>query len=221
MCLPKGKAKKHGHRHCRKNVRRLLTTIWQRKAVWKTSFQTNPQELSALCIYPKQLLNSTKNVSIKKTLFISTLAQYFILQLRKNIPLTTMTLIVLCFGKRALERNASTFILWTWGRMLLKGIFLNNFWNLFMLWPMNAIHAITFQSTLKRAVAGMLTGAVLSELAHPYRFGLGFNTTLQGARLENYMVLANNSENSIKVQVWVYKQRSTNCIHIIKLNEHL
>ena len=32
---------------------RLLTTIWQRKAVWKTSFQTNPQELSALCIYPK------------------------------------------------------------------------------------------------------------------------------------------------------------------------
>ena len=66
---------------------------------------------------------------------------------------------------------------------------------------MNAIHAITFQSTLKRDVAGMLTGAVLSELAHPYRFGLGFNTTLQGARLENYMVLANNSENSIKVQV--------------------
>ena len=36
-----------------KNLRRLLTTIWQRKAVWKTSFQTNPQELSALCIYPE------------------------------------------------------------------------------------------------------------------------------------------------------------------------
>ena len=85
---------------------RLLTTIWHRKTIWKTSFQTNPQELSTLCIYPKQLLN-TKNVSIKKTLFISTLAQYFILQLRKNIPLTTMTLIVFCFGNHAMERNAS------------------------------------------------------------------------------------------------------------------
>ena len=68
---------------------------------------------------------------------------------------------------------------------------------------MNAIHAITFQSTMKRTVAGMLTGAVLSELAHPNGFGLGFSTTLQGARLENYMVLANNSKNSITVQVCV------------------
>ena len=40
MCLPKRKAKKHGH--CRKNLRRLLTTIWQRKAVWKTSFSNKP-----------------------------------------------------------------------------------------------------------------------------------------------------------------------------------
>ena len=93
---------------------RLWTTIWQRKAIWKTLFQNkfsgtiNPVHL------PRKLLNNTKNVSIKETLFISTLAQYFILQLRKNIPLTTMTLIVLCFGKRALERNAPTFILWTW-----------------------------------------------------------------------------------------------------------
>ena len=39
---------------------------------------------------------------------------------------------------------------------------------------MNTIHAINFQPTLKRTVAGMLTGAVLSEFefAHPYRFGL-------------------------------------------------
>ena len=125
MCLPKGKAKKHGH--CQKYLRRLLTTIWQRKAVWKTLFQNKSSGTINPVHLPRKLLNNTKNVSIKKTLFISTLAQYFILQLRKNIPLTTMTLIVLCFGKRALERNASTFILWTWGRMLLKGIFLNNF----------------------------------------------------------------------------------------------
>ena len=49
---------------------RLWTTIWQRKAIWKTYFQTNAQELSTLCIYPKQLLNNTKNVSIKKTLSV-------------------------------------------------------------------------------------------------------------------------------------------------------
>ena len=51
---------------------------------------------------------------------------------------------------------------------------------------------------MKRTVAGMLTGAVLSELAHPNGFGLGFSTTLQGARLESYMVLqyvVNNTEN--------------------------
>ena len=32
---------------------RLWTTIWQRKAIWKTYFQTNAQELSTLCIYPE------------------------------------------------------------------------------------------------------------------------------------------------------------------------
>ena len=49
----------------------------------------------------------------------------------------------------------------------------------------------------------------------------GFSTTLQGAMLKSYMVLANNSENSIKVRAWVHKQRSANCIGIVKLNEHL
>ena len=58
-------------------------------------FKTNPEELSTLCIYPKQLLNKTKKESINKTLFISTLAQYFILQLMRNIPWTTMTSIEL------------------------------------------------------------------------------------------------------------------------------
>ena len=106
---------------------RLLTTSWQRKAVWKTLLQNKSSGTINPVYLPRKLLNTTKNVSIKKTLSISTLAQYFILQLWRNIPLTTMTLFVLCFGKRALERNASMFILWTWGGMLLKGIFLTNF----------------------------------------------------------------------------------------------
>ena len=61
----------------------------------RPSFKTNPQELSTLCIYPIKRLNNTKNVSINKTLSISTLAQYFILQLMRNIPWTTMTSIEL------------------------------------------------------------------------------------------------------------------------------
>ena len=39
-------------------------------------FKTNPQELS-LCIYPKQLLNKTKKVSINKTLSITNFAHDF------------------------------------------------------------------------------------------------------------------------------------------------
>ena len=89
-------------------LRRLLTTIWHRKTIWKTSFQTNPQELSTMCIYPKQLLNNTKNVSIKKTLSIRTVAQDFILQLWRIIQLTTMTSIVFCFFN--MQWKASTLI---------------------------------------------------------------------------------------------------------------
>ena len=51
MCLPKRKTKEHGH--SQKILPRRLTTIWQRKAVWKTLFKNNPQELSTLCIYPE------------------------------------------------------------------------------------------------------------------------------------------------------------------------
>ena len=116
LCLPKSKAKENGH--CQKKfLPRLWTTIWQRKAVWKTLFQNKCSGTINPVYLPLELLNKSKNVSINKTLSITTPAQYFILQLRRNIPLTTMTLIVFCFGKRALERNASMFILWTWGRI--------------------------------------------------------------------------------------------------------
>ena len=67
------------------------------------------------------------------------------------------------FRNHAIERNASTLIQdLVWDdieRHLLEQL-------------LKPIHAITFQATLKLAVAGMLTGAVLSKLAHPYRFGL-------------------------------------------------
>ena len=59
------------------SLRRLLITSWQRKDVWKTLLQNkssgtiNPEYL------PLELWNNTKNVSINKTLSITTLAQYF------------------------------------------------------------------------------------------------------------------------------------------------
>ena len=96
------------------SLQRLLTTIWQRKAVWKTLFQNKPSGTINPVYLPRKLLNNTKNVSINETLSLTTHAQEFILQLGRNILRTTMTSIVFCFGNHAMERNASTFVLWTW-----------------------------------------------------------------------------------------------------------
>ena len=75
----------------KKILPRLWTTIWQRKAVWKTLFQNKSSGTINPGVSTPELLNNTKNVSINKTLSSSTLAQYFILQLMRNIPWTTMT----------------------------------------------------------------------------------------------------------------------------------
>ena len=95
-------------------------------------FKTNPQELSTPVYLPRKLLNNTKNASINKTLSITTLAQYFILQLRRNIPLTTMTSIVFCLEIMQ-SKEMHQLLGRTWGGMILKGIFSSNFWNLRML----------------------------------------------------------------------------------------
>ena len=98
----------------------------------------------------------------KKRCLSQNLPNIFILQLRRNIPLTTMTLIVFCFGKRALERNAAMFMHWTWGKMSLKGIFFSNFGNLYML-----------QNNLLLN-RGLLTGESPGEVAWPKRLWSGF-----------------------------------------------
>ena len=112
MCLPKGKAKEHGH--SQKSLPRLWTTIWQRKAVWKTLFQNKSSGTINPVYLPRKLLNNTKNVSINKILSITNFAQYFILHFWRNIPLTIMTLIVFCLEIMQWKENASTLILWTW-----------------------------------------------------------------------------------------------------------
>ena len=77
------------------NLRRLLTTIWQRKDVWKTLFQNKSSGTINPAYLPLELLNNTKNVPIKKHCLSQLLPNIFILQLGRNIPLTTMTSIEL------------------------------------------------------------------------------------------------------------------------------
>ena len=127
MCLPNRKAKKHGH--CQKSCQGFGRLFGKGRLFGRPLFLTNPQELSTLCIVsaPKTPEQHKERVNQQNAVYHTSCPRLFILQLRRHIPLTTMTFIVLCFGKRALERKASTFILWTWGRMLSKGIFLNNF----------------------------------------------------------------------------------------------
>ena len=131
MCLPKGKAKEN------RLPKQSCQGFWQQfgkgRMFRRPFFKTNPQELSTLCIYPKQLLNNTKNVSIKKKRCLSQiLPNIFILQLRRNIPLTTMTLIVFCL-ENVHCKEMPQLLHRTWCGMILKGIFLSNFWNLYML----------------------------------------------------------------------------------------
>ena len=171
MRLLKRKANEHGH--CQKILRRLWTTIWQRKAIWKTSFQTNPQELSTLCIYPKQLLKNTKNVSFKKTLSVSTLAQYPATS--KEHPISNHDLDrVQCWKTRSghvgtltdivPSAHSDVMVSFSEGAMSLKRTLLNG-----------------------DRYAHCLTGAVLLQLSYPDRFDWSFSSTLQGARLESFL----------------------------------
>ena len=130
MCLPKGKAKKHGH--CQKSCQSFGKLFGKGRLVGRPFFKTNPQELSTPMCPPRKLLNNTKNVSIKKRLSISTLAQCFILQLMRNIhehPMNNHDLHRVLFWKTG---NAKKCInsytgLRTWRGMIWKGIFLSNF----------------------------------------------------------------------------------------------
>ena len=70
LCLPKSKAKENGH--CQKNILpRLWTTIWQRKAVWKTLFQNkssgtiNPVYLPQNSWTTQRMCQSTKHCLVQ------------------------------------------------------------------------------------------------------------------------------------------------------------
>ena len=112
---------------------RLWTTIWQRKAVWKTLFKNKSSRTINPVYLPRKLLNTTKNVSINKTLSITTHAQYVLscnlggTSHEQQWPSSCSVLEIMQWKEmhQLLHR--------TWGGMILKGIFLSNFWSLYML----------------------------------------------------------------------------------------
>ena len=59
-------------------------------------------------IYPENSWKPQRTCQSKKCCLSQLLPTTFFLQLRRNIPWTTMTFIVFCFGNHAMERNAST-----------------------------------------------------------------------------------------------------------------
>ena len=97
-----------------KKLAKALDDYLAKEGCLEDVFQTNPQELSTLCIYPKQLLNNQRMCQSTKHCLSQLLPNIFILLLMRNIPLITMTSIVFCFGNCVMNghlgmtRNAST-----------------------------------------------------------------------------------------------------------------
>ena len=117
-----------------KNLAKAFDNYLAKEGCLEDPFSKQILRNSQPCVStPKTPERHKERVNQNNTVYHKCCPICFILQLRRNIPWTTMTFIVFCFGKRAMQRNASPFLLWTWGRMLLKGIFLSNFWNLRML----------------------------------------------------------------------------------------
>ena len=68
MCLPKNKAKENGH--CQKKMLpRLWTTIWQRKAVWKTRFQNKSSGTINPVYLPRTPEQSKEGVNQQNTVY--------------------------------------------------------------------------------------------------------------------------------------------------------
>ena len=159
------------------NHARLLTTIWQRKDVWKTLFQNKSSGTINPAYLPLELLKNTKNVSINKTLSITTLAQYIYPATLEEHPINNydpdrVLFWKTCTGKKCI--NVYTLDL---------GV---KWYQKASSWATSETYTcFKKQSTLE--LRQVLTGAVLLKLPHPNGFGLGFSSTLQGARLESLM----------------------------------
>ena len=70
----------------KKNLAKALDDYLAKEGCLEDPFSKQILRNYQPCVSTPELLNNTKNVSINKTLSSSTLAQYFILQLMRNIP---------------------------------------------------------------------------------------------------------------------------------------
>ena len=87
-------AKENGH--CQKKTCQGFGRLFGKGGLFgRPFFKTNPQELSTLCIYPENSWTTQRMCQSTNILSITNFAQYFILQLMRNIPWTTMTSIEL------------------------------------------------------------------------------------------------------------------------------
>ena len=93
-----------------KNLPRLLITSWQRKDVWKTLFQNKSGGTINPVYLPRKLLNTTKNVSIKKnTVYLNSCPILYPATLEEH-QMNNCDPDRVLFGNHAIERNASTLI---------------------------------------------------------------------------------------------------------------
>ena len=92
MCLPKNKAKKHGH--CQKKAE-AFDNYLAKEGCLEDPFSKQILRNYQPCVSTPRTLEQHRDCVNENTLSISNLAQYFILQLMRNIPWTTMTSIEL------------------------------------------------------------------------------------------------------------------------------
>ena len=76
LCLPRARQRKMGI--AKQNVAKALDNYLAKEGCLEDPFfKTNPEELSTLCIYPENSWTSQRTCQSKKTLSITTHAQYF------------------------------------------------------------------------------------------------------------------------------------------------
>ena len=112
---------------------RLWTTIWQRKDVWKTLFQNKSSGTINPVYLPRKTPEHYKEcANQKKTVYLNSCPWFLFCDLGETSQEQPWPRSCSVLENVHWKENASTFILWTWGGIILKGIW-SNFWNLRML----------------------------------------------------------------------------------------
>ena len=155
----------------------LTQEIHQLLVSYKPSQTINPVYL------PQTTPQQHKERGNQKTLIISTLAQEFYPATWEEHPKKNHDpdrLVLESMPWKEMHQLLHT----TWGKILLKGIFLTNFWNLYKLYICNNL-LLNCGRYVDRSSRSWPTETQIKAISNG--FDLGFSTTLQGARLENFL----------------------------------